>query len=303
MDEKQAKKQIDELTDLVLYHSRLYYEQDAPEIEDFEYDKLLHQLMDLEEAYPQFVRADTPTKRVVGQIKNTFAPVEHKVQMGSLQDVFSPEEVRAFHQRVIEQGIEPVYVVEPKIDGLSVSLEYRDGVFFRGSTRGDGFVGEDVTLNLKTVRTIPKKLKEPIPYLEVRGEVYMSQESFQRLLAEQEIKEEKPFNWQVLTVIIIIVAVLALVQSVTLCSLGRGNDSLLVVVTSCVSLGILVGITTGAGVGRVAHFCAGGSSDLGFVVVLVFGLSGLLCFFRLRGSFRRCFGRCRGFFGVRCGFR
>ena len=194
MDEKQAKKQIDELTDLVLYHSRLYYEQDAPEIEDFEYDKLLHQLMDLEEAYPQFVRADTPTKRVVGQIKNTFAPVEHKVQMGSLQDVFSPEEVRAFHQRVIEQGIEPVYVVEPKIDGLSVSLEYRDGVFFRGSTRGDGFVGEDVTLNLKTVRTIPKKLKEPIPYLEVRGEVYMSQESFQRLLAEQEIKEEKPFK-------------------------------------------------------------------------------------------------------------
>lgn len=194
MDETQAKQKIDQLTELVLYHSRRYYDQDAPEIEDYEYDRLLHQLMDLEEAYPQFAHPDSPTKRVVGQVKNTFAPVEHKVQMGSLQDVFSPEEVFAFHERVQEQVADPVYVVEPKIDGLSVSLEYRDGVFVRGSTRGDGFIGEDVTLNLKTVKSIPQKLKDPIAFLEVRGEVYMSEQNFQKLTAEQEIREEKLFK-------------------------------------------------------------------------------------------------------------
>ncbi len=194
MDEKQAKQTIDQLTELVLYHSRRYYDQDAPEIEDYEYDKLLHQLMDLEESYPQFAHADSPTKRIVGQVKNTFEPVEHKVQMGSLQDVFTPEEVYAFHERIKEVVADPVYVVEPKIDGLSVSLEYRDGIFVRGSTRGDGFVGEDVTLNLKTIQSIPKKLLEPFPFLEVRGEVYMSEERFQKLTEEQEIREEKPFK-------------------------------------------------------------------------------------------------------------
>lgn len=194
MDEKQAKQTIDQLTELVLYHSRRYYDQDAPEIEDYEYDKLLHQLMDLEESYPQFAHADSPTKRIVGQVKNTFEPVEHKVQMGSLQDVFTPEEVYAFHERIKEVVADPVYVVEPKIDGLSVSLEYRDGIFVRGSTRGDGFVGEDVTLNVKTIQSIPKKLLEPFPFLEVRGEVYMSEERFQKLTEEQEIREEKPFK-------------------------------------------------------------------------------------------------------------
>ena len=194
MDEKQAKQTIDQLTELVLYHSRRYYDQDAPEIEDYEYDKLLHRLMDLEESYPQFAHADSPTKRIVGQVKNTFEPVEHKVQMGSLQDVFTPEEVYAFHERIKEVVADPVYVVEPKIDGLSVSLEYRDGIFVRGSTRGDGFVGEDVTLNLKTIQSIPKKLLEPFPFLEVRGEVYMSEERFQKLTEEQEIREEKPFK-------------------------------------------------------------------------------------------------------------
>ena len=194
MDEKQAKQTIDQLTELVLYHSRRYYDQDAPEIEDYEYDKLLHQLMDLEESYPQFAHADSPTKRIVGQVKNTFEPVEHKVQMGSLQDAFTPEEVYAFHERIKEVVADPVYVVEPKIDGLSVSLEYRDGIFVRGSTRGDGFVGEDVTLNVKTIQSIPKKLLEPLPFLEVRGEVYMSEERFQKLTEEQEIREEKPFK-------------------------------------------------------------------------------------------------------------
>lgn len=194
MDEKQAKQTIDRLTELVLYHSRCYYEQDAPEIEDYEYDQLLHQLMNLEKAYPQFAHADSPTRRVVGRVKNTFEPVEHKVQMGSLQDVFSQEEVLAFHERVKELVADPVYVVEPKIDGLSVSLEYRDGIFVRGSTRGDGFVGEDVSLNLKTIQSIPQKLPEAIPFLEVRGEVYMSEEHFQKLTEEQENREEKPFK-------------------------------------------------------------------------------------------------------------
>ncbi len=194
MNDKQAKEKIDRLTDLVLYHSKRYYDQDEPEIEDYEYDRLLHELISLEEAYPQFARGDSPTKRIVGQVKNTFEPVEHKVQMGSLQDVFSDEEVFAFHERVKEQIENPVYVVEPKIDGLSVSLEYKDGVFVRGSTRGDGFVGEDVTLNLGTIQSIPKKLKDPVPFLEVRGEVYMSEESFQKLTEEQEIREEKPFK-------------------------------------------------------------------------------------------------------------
>lgn len=194
MDEKQAKQRIKELTDLVLYHSDRYYNQDAPEIEDYEYDQLLHELMDLEETYPQFARKDSPTGRVVGRVKNSFAPVTHKVQMGSLQDVFSPEEVLTFHQRVIEQIPNPLYVVEPKIDGLSVSLEYVNGVFVRGSTRGDGFVGEDVTENLKTIGDIPEKLADPIPFLEVRGEVYMSQEHFRKLLAQQENNEEKPFK-------------------------------------------------------------------------------------------------------------
>lgn len=194
MEEEQAKRKIDQLTELVLYHSKRYYDMDAPEIEDYEYDRLLHELIDLEEAFPQFAHADSPTKRVVGKVKNSFQPVEHKVQMGSLQDVFSPEEVFAFHERVKETVQSPLYVVEPKIDGLSVSLEYQNGVFVRGSTRGDGFVGEDITLNLQTIRSIPKKLPLPLPFLEVRGEVYMSEENFQKLVAEQEIREEKPFK-------------------------------------------------------------------------------------------------------------
>ena len=194
MEEEQAKRKIDQLTELVLYHSNRYYDMDAPEIEDYEYDRLLHELIDLEEAFPQFAHADSPTKRVVGKVKNSFQPVEHKVQMGSLQDVFSPEEVFAFHERVKETVQSPLYVVEPKIDGLSVSLEYQNGVFVRGSTRGDGFVGEDITLNLQTIRSIPKKLPLPLPFLEVRGEVYMSEENFQKLVAEQEIREENPLK-------------------------------------------------------------------------------------------------------------
>lgn len=188
------REKISKLTDLLLYHSHLYYDLDAPEIEDYEYDKLLHELADLERAYPQYAREDSPTKMVIGALKNTFAPVTHTVQMGSLQDVFDTREIYLFDEKVKAVVQNPLYVVEPKIDGLSVSLEYRDGVFVRGSTRGDGFVGEDVTQNLRTIRAIPKKLKEPIPFLEVRGEVYMSEQSFLQLATRQEEAGEKPFK-------------------------------------------------------------------------------------------------------------
>lgn len=125
---------------------------------------------------------------------NTFAPVEHKVVMGSLQDVFNYVDLVAFDKRVRDQVEKPIYVVEPKIDGLSVSLEYENGKFVRGSTRGDGVFGEDVTANLKTINSIPKKIKREIPFLEVRGEVYMPREVFFDIVKDQEINEEKPFK-------------------------------------------------------------------------------------------------------------
>ena len=183
---------IKELRDIVSYHSDRYYNKDAPEIEDYEYDALLHRLMALEEKYPMFADPLSPTVRVGGVAKNTFAQVEHKVQMGSLQDVFSFDELRDFDQRVRQVIDTPIYTVEPKIDGLSVSLVYRDGVLVQGSTRGNGFVGEDVTENIRTIKTVPLKLKKAVPFLEVRGEVYMSPENFNKLVAQQELNEEQP---------------------------------------------------------------------------------------------------------------
>ncbi len=194
MESKAAEKRIQELTALLDQYSYEYYVLDAPTIEDYQYDKLYHELLDLEEQYPQFVQPNSPTHRVGGAIYNTFAQVEHQVPMGSLQDVFSFEELYAFDKRVREVVGNPLYVVERKIDGLSVSLEYRDGIFVRGSTRGDGHVGEDVTENLKTIRSIPLKLPRSIPYLEVRGEVYMPRESFEKVIAQQELNEETPFK-------------------------------------------------------------------------------------------------------------
>lgn len=191
---EKARQRHEELTALLNYHGELYYTKDQPEISDYEYDMLNRELEELERAFPQLSTEDSPSHRVGGAIKNTFAPVEHTVQMGSLQDVFSMEEVRQFDQRVRETVSDPTYVVEPKIDGLSVSLEYRDGVLVRGSTRGDGLVGEDVTPNLKTIRAIPLRLSRPVPFLEVRGEVYMPHESFQELVEQQELNEEKPFK-------------------------------------------------------------------------------------------------------------
>ncbi len=195
MEREAVEKRIQELRDLVRYHSRLYYELDNPELDDYEYDLLYHELLDLEEKYPDLKTADSPTQKVGGAASLKFEPVKHIVQMGSLQDVFSYEELFEFDERVRSVIEKPEYVVEPKIDGLSVSLEYRNGVFVRGSTRGDGFVGEDVTHNLMTINSIPKRINCPeVSYLELRGEVYISKDTFRKLVDAQEIVGERPFK-------------------------------------------------------------------------------------------------------------
>lgn len=188
------KNKIEQLRKQIEYHSNRYYNEDAPEIEDYEYDMMMRELQSLEENYPEYKTPDSPTQRVGGKADNTFESVVHTVRMESLQDAFSHNELRDFSKRVNETVVNCQYVVEPKIDGLSVSLEYRNGVFFRGSTRGDGNVGEDVTANLKVIRNIPLKLNEPIEYLEVRGEVYMPKKSFEKVVDRQILNEEKPFK-------------------------------------------------------------------------------------------------------------
>ena len=193
-DFENAKKRAEELRDILNYHSHKYYVEDSPEIEDFEYDRLMRELSDIEDKYPELVTPDSPTRRVGGNADGQFEPVEHTVQMASLQDAFSIDELIAFDKRVRETVSDAVYVVEPKIDGLSVSVEYENGVFFRGSTRGDGIVGENVSANLCTVGSIPLKIKENIPFIEVRGEVYMPRDVFVKLVEQQENNEEKPFK-------------------------------------------------------------------------------------------------------------
>ena len=194
MEREEAQKLLEELREQVRYHSRKYYTEDDPEISDREYDMLYRRLEDLEAQFPELVTADSPTQKVGGAVYNTFAPVVHQVPLESLHDSFSEEELLAFDRRVRE-AVGPVeYVVEPKFDGLSVALEYENGRFVRGSTRGDGVTGEDVTENIRTIASVPKTLTEPVPFLEVRGEVYMSDESFARLCARQELLEEKPFK-------------------------------------------------------------------------------------------------------------
>lgn len=188
------KEKIENLRATLKYHSDRYYNDDAPEIEDYEYDMMMRELKGLEEKYPEFDSADSPTKRVGGKADNSFASVEHTVRMESLQDAFSKEEIFDFDRRVKENVSDVHYVVEPKIDGLSVSLEYVNGEFFRGSTRGDGNVGEDVSGNLRVIHNIPLKLNHALPYIEVRGEVYMPKKSFDRLVDRQLINDEKPFK-------------------------------------------------------------------------------------------------------------
>ena len=175
-------------------HNHNYYVMDNPTIDDYAYDMLMQELKNLETEYPELADPNSPTQRVGGIALNTFEKVEHKVQMGSLQDVFSYEQVRSFTDRCFSEIHHPEFVVEPKIDGLSVSLEYINGEFTRGSTRGDGFIGEDVTANLRTIKSNPLKLNEPVPFIEVRGEVYMSRSTFEKIVEEQENNGEQPFK-------------------------------------------------------------------------------------------------------------
>ena len=191
---EQAQQRILELRRVIKYNNRLYYDQDAPELEDFEYDALNRELKELEAQFPQLITPDSPTQHVGGTPSGKFAKVTHAVKMESLQDAFSYEELRDFDRRVRGEGISPRYVVEVKIDGLSVSLEYENGAFVRGSTRGDGIVGEDVTKNLATIKDIPKKLLNAPEFLEVRGEVYMPHAAFEQLVEEQELNDKQPFK-------------------------------------------------------------------------------------------------------------
>lgn len=179
---EEAEKRIKELREIIEYNSKLYYEKDAPEISDYDYDMYFRELGELETAYPEFDTPTSPTKRVGGKALDKFEKVTHSVRMGSLTDVFSYDELFEFVDRMDKTlGEAPAFSVEPKIDGLSVSLIYENGVLVKGATRGDGEIGEDVTENLRTVRSIPLKLKENIPYLNVRGEVYMPRRVFNEL--------------------------------------------------------------------------------------------------------------------------
>lgn len=192
MDFNLAQEKVQKLSEELKYHNDRYYNNDSPEISDYEYDMMLRELESIEEEYPQLRKEDSPTQRVGGEASDKFSPVEHNVPMESLHDSFSFGELIEFDRKVRDVVAEPSYVVEPKFDGLSVSAEYRDGIFVRGSTRGDGLVGEDITENLRTIKTLPLRLSKPIPYLEVRGEVYMSNKSFLELVKYQEENEEKP---------------------------------------------------------------------------------------------------------------
>lgn len=194
LEHKDAAVRAETLRKELNHHIYRYYVENENDIEDYEYDMLMRELQSIEEAYPDLLTADSPTHRVGGSADNQFESVTHTVKMESLQDAFSHEEIREFDTRVKNGVTTAQYVVEPKIDGLSVSLEYVNGVFTRGSTRGDGVTGEDITANLRTVRSIPLRLTEALPFIEVRGEVYMPRQTFLEIVKEQELNEEKPFK-------------------------------------------------------------------------------------------------------------
>ena len=195
MDLEQSKKRVEELVPLLKYYTQMYFD-DKQVVSDYEYDMLMKELKQIEAEYPELIREDSPTQKVGASIKKGFEKVTHEVPLQSLQDVFSFQEVRDFDERVRkvaeENNIELKYVVETKIDGLSAALEYKNGVLVRGATRGNGTVGEDVTENLKTIKTIPKKLKEPID-ITVRGEVFIGKEEFEKLNADRLMEEEGQF--------------------------------------------------------------------------------------------------------------
>ena len=197
MNKKQAEKRIQELREKTEYYAKKYYDDDKPEISDFEYDMLMVELRNLEKDFPEFKSKDSLTQKVGGHVKEGFEKVTHEVPLQSLQDVFSIQEVidyvEKINQKAEESNIENKrYVVETKIDGLSAALEYKAGKFVRGATRGNGLVGEDVTQNLKTIKTIPMELKEKID-ITVRGEVFISKEDFEKMNQEREENEEELF--------------------------------------------------------------------------------------------------------------
>ena len=197
MNKKHAQERIRELRKKAEYHAKKYYDEDKPEISDFEYDMLMLELRNLEKEYPEFQSKESLTQKVGGHVKEGFEKITHEVPLQSLQDVFSIEEVIEYiekiEQKAKENNIEDMkYVVETKIDGLSAALEYKDGKFIRGATRGNGLVGEDVTNNLKTIKTIPMELKEKIN-ITVRGEVFIAKEDFEKMNQEREENEEELF--------------------------------------------------------------------------------------------------------------
>lgn len=188
------KERYEELKKNIKYHANKYYNEDDPEISDFEYDMLMVELKNIEKEHPEYITEDSPTQVIVseGKVDSHFAEVIHEVPLQSLQDVFNTNDVVDFCNRMKEIVHNPTYVVETKIDGLSVSLEYKKGIFVRGATRGDGLVGEDVTLNLNEIKNIPKKIKDEID-ITVRGEVFMPHSAFERLNEEREVIGEKLF--------------------------------------------------------------------------------------------------------------
>lgn len=194
MEKEAAQRRMAELSRRIMQANDEYYLLDNPALEDYEYDALTRELRELESEFPELADPDSPTKRVSGQASRLFSPVEHQVPMESLQDVFSFEELTDFDLRVQSAVGQPRYAVEAKVDGLSVSLEYENGLFVRGSTRGDGKVGEDVTANLQTIAGLPKRLKNAPEFLEVRGEVYMPKAAFAELVKAQTDNDEIPFK-------------------------------------------------------------------------------------------------------------
>ncbi|MCR5146421.1 MAG: NAD-dependent DNA ligase LigA [Clostridia bacterium] len=194
MDKEKARVRIEQLRKEIEYHNKRYYDDDDPEISDFEYDMLNNELKNLEKQFPDLITADSNTQKVGGHVKEGFKEVTHVVPLQSLQDVFSIEELEDFDKRVRKQldGKSVNYVVETKIDGLSVALEYVNGELVRGATRGNGLIGEDITENVKTIKAIPKKLKEKVNII-VRGEVFIGSEEFEKMNEEREIMGEKLF--------------------------------------------------------------------------------------------------------------
>ena len=190
-NEKDVSKEMRELVDKLNYYSHLYYDLDSPAISDYEYDMMNNRLKALEKEHPELILKDSPTQRVGGVANSTFDKVTHEVALQSLQDIFNFDDLYEFDKRVKENG-ETDYCVETKIDGLSCALKYENGKLVQGATRGDGLVGEDVTQNVMTIKTIPHELKEPIN-ITVRGEVFLSTADFEKLNEECEITGKKLF--------------------------------------------------------------------------------------------------------------